>query len=277
MIPITTDLRRKLAPIFRQYRWNYLADTVLDGITGRAWGDDEDYPQVGVLEFPNIRLFVVGGNPTHPSGYDFLVGLSDYSSIVFANPGWEDCLKSIHKKRLVELERYAFTSEKLDIEHLRGLASKVPDEYKLVRLDLPLVKKLAAQKSRFSEDHFFNFASLDDFIDRGFGFAILQGEDIISLATTFMVCTRGIEIQINTREAYRGKGLATLVAAQLLAYSLELGLDPNWDAANKTSVGLATKLGYTPQGAYTMYLITETPEPGFFGKIGQKIKAIFKA
>lgn len=276
-MPITTDLRQTLIPLFSQYRWNYLVDTILDGISGKAWGDNEVVPQIGVLEFPNIRLFVVGGDPAHPAGYDFLAGLSDYSSIVFANPGWDDVLKSIHKKRLVELDRYAFTSEKLDIEYLRGFASQVPDEYKLVRLDLPLVQKLAAQKSRFSEDHFFNFASLDDFVDRGFGFAILQGEDVISLATTFMVCTRGIEIQINTREAHQGKGLATLVTAQLLTYSLELGLDPNWDAANKTSVGLATKLGYTPQGTYTMYLITETPQPGFFRKMRQDIKAIFKA
>jgi GNAT superfamily N-acetyltransferase len=277
MIPITTDFRRKLAPLFHQYRWNYLADTVLDGIAGRSWGDDEENPQVGVLEFPNIRLIVIGGNPAHPAGHDFLVGLSDYSSIVFACPGWDDVLKGIHKKRLVELERYAFTSENLDIEHLRSLTAQVPAGFELVRVDLPLVQKLAAEKSHFSEDHFFNFASLDDFIDRGFGFAILRGKEVISLATTFMVCTRGIEIQINTREAYQGKGLATLVAAQLLTYSLELGLDPNWDAANKTSVGLATKLGYTPQGTYTMHLITETPEPGFFGKVGQNIKAIFKA
>ena len=229
----------------------------MDGFTGRAWADDEANPHVGILEFPNIRLFVIAGDPTHPSGREFLAGLSDYSSMVFANPGWDDVLKNVHKKRLIELERYAFTSENLDIEHLRGLVSQVPDGYRLVRLDLPLVQKLVKEKSRFIEDHFFNFASLDDFIKYGFGFAVLKGDEVLSLATTFMVSKKGIEIQINTREAHREKGLATLVGAQILIYSLENGLDPNWDAANKTSGGLAAKLGYSPQGTYTMYLLTE--------------------
>jgi len=156
---------------------------------------------------------------------------------------------------LISLPRYAFTSEKLDVAHLRTLATKIPETYRLETMTLALAEKLASEKSRFTEDHIINFESPADFITRGFGFCMLRGDEIVGVVTTFVICDRGVEIQINVRESHHRKGLATALAAKFLLYSLEHNLDPNWDAANKSSVGLANKLGYTSQETYTMFFL----------------------
>jgi predicted GNAT family acetyltransferase len=121
-----------------------------------------------------------------------------------------------------------------------------------------------------------NFDSPEDFIARGFGFCLLHGDQIASVATTFAICSKGIEIQINTREEHQRKGLATAVAAHLIVHSLEQGLDPNWDAANESSVGLATKLGYTPQGTYPMLFYTGSRVLTALAKAGLKAKEMIE-
>ena len=256
MIAIDRKDRGKLAELFQAYKWNYLADAILEGAMGRAIADEVDEPHAAVLQAPNLQLSIVGGDAGHPSAREYIEGLPKHSALFFGAEGWEELVQSIHGGKLIEMPRYAFTSEALDLEHLRSLASRVPDGYRLVQMDLDLAQRLGEEKSRFAEDHMVNFDSPEDFIARGFGFCLLHGNQIASVATTFAVCHKGIEIQINTREQHQRKGLATVVAAHLIMHSLEKGLDPNWDAANESSVGLAAKLGYTPQGTYPMMFYT---------------------
>lgn len=248
--------REILVPLYRDYRWNYLADAVLDGMTGRAWTDDTQTPNVGVLEFPRIQLFLPGGDPTHLTARAWLEELPKPAALVFTSDGWEAALKEAHRKGIVELPRYAFTSENLRVNHLRDLVGQVPAGYTLERLNLAEARQLAQEGSRFTADHFINFNTIDKFINQGFGFCIIHEGQIVSLATTFLVCKLGVEIQINTRDGHQRKGLATVVAARLILHCLDLNLDPNWDAAIESSVGLAEKLGYTSQGEYRMFVVT---------------------
>jgi hypothetical protein len=146
-------------------------------------------------------------------------------------------------------------AENLDVDHLKLLRDRNLEELSLKKLHLGMVEKLISEKSELSEDHFMNFNSAEAFIDKGFGFAILEGERVVSLASTFVVCDGGIEIQINTRKKYEGRGLGTVVAAALIVESLARGLDPSWDAATERSAGLARKLGYTEQGEYPMFIV----------------------
>lgn len=63
----------------------------------------------------------------------------------------------------------------------------------------------------------------------------------------------GIEIEIDTREDHRRKGLAYACGAKLICECLKKGLYPSWDAQNKWSVALAEKLGYHFSHEYTAY------------------------
>ncbi len=248
--------RGLLAPLFQDYRWNYLVEAVLDGMMGRAWVDRAEHPQVAITEYPRYQFFIPAGDPDHPESRAFLAGLPKPCVLVFSSAGWESAFKEVNREGILEITRYAFTSENLRNDQLRRFASQVPAGYRLEQMHLSRARQLAEEKSRFAEDHFQNFDSIDHFINLGFGFCILQREKIVSAATTFVVCRRGIEIQINTREEHRRKGLATAVAARLMLHSLENNLNPDWDAANEVSDRLAKKLGYTPQGTYTMFVVT---------------------
>ena len=73
--------------------------------------------------------------------------------------------------------------------------------------------------------------------------------------TRILACHGGIEIEVVTREDYRRKGLAYIGAARLLLECDKRGLYPNWDAANKMSVGLAEKLGYHFSHEYVVYKV----------------------
>ena len=255
MISVDISNRGRLAKFYQGYKWNYLPDAILEGIMGEALVDDKADPRVAVLQIPKLKISIPGGDAHHPAGREFIKSLPRFSALICASQEWEELLQETLAGKLIGMQRYAFTSEKLDIDHLRKLASQIPAGYRFRRIDLSLAKQLAAERSEFASAHMRNFDSPEDFIARGFGFCALDGDQIVSAATTFVVCSKGIEIEVGTREKQRGKGLATAVSAQLLVHSLQHGLNPHWDAENKRSVGLAEKLGYMPQGTYNLWLV----------------------
>ena len=98
------------------------------------------------------------------------------------------------------------------------------------------------------------YPSLEKFIERNFGFYIRDRNIIASLALAATpLYNNEFEIQIETDPAYRRKGLAMIVCAKLIQYSLENGLTPLWDADNEPSVNLAKKLGFTDPEQYDVY------------------------
>lgn len=247
----------KYAAFFSDFEWNYVPQAILEGVYGEVQVDDPRDPHVVALAQPKLKLFVLGGNPQHPAARSFVEGTPAPAVFFYASEAWETWLKEILAGGYIEDQRYAFTSDALDRDHLTRLAAAVPEGYRAARLDFALAEQLLAERSEFASSHMVNFDSTEDFIERGFGWCLLHGDEIASVASTFMVCSRGIEIQINTREAHRQKGLATITAANLMLESLERGLTPNWDAANLNSGGLAQKLGCVPQGEYSIIIKTK--------------------
>ena len=202
---ISEDNRKNLSKLFQSYKWNYLPNSIIDGYMGRALVDDENTPQVAVLEAQGIHLSILAGDPSHPLAYNYIHSLAKFTALLFASDGWEELINKVHEGKLMRITRYAFSSEKLDIDYLQKLITQLPDSYRLVQMDLNSAHKLKIERSGFSSDHLLNFKSPQDFIERGFGFCILSGSEIVSVATTFAVCDKGIEIQINTRKKTREK------------------------------------------------------------------------
>ena len=249
--------RHKVASLFESYDWNYMAAAILDGHHGEVLVDDLESPEIAVLRLPSLNLMIVGGDPASPSARSFCSGLSRRSILFFVDrhEEWVKLGREYHGAAFFELSRYAFTSNLLDPAHIHRLRDRPLDGLVLAPMGIGLATQLKAEKGEFAEDHLGNFASLEEFTEKGFGFVILDGDEIVSVASTFVVCDAGIEIQINTRKKYQDRGLGTVVGAALIAESLERGLDPNWDAASERSAGLARKFGYTDQGEYKMVIV----------------------
>lgn len=81
---------------------------------------------------------------------------------------------------------------------------------------------------------------------------LYQGE-IVSGASSYSAYRGGIEVEIDTREDFRRKGLAAVCGAQLILNCLKRGIYPSWDAHNRESLALAEKLGYAFSHSYTAY------------------------
>lgn len=96
-----------------------------------------------------------------------------------------------------------------------------------------------------------------DYARLGMGVAVLEGEELVAGASSYSRYKEGIEIEIDTREDHRRKGLAFACGAQLILNCLDRRLYPSWDAQNLWSVALAEKLGYHFDSPYTAYEITE--------------------
>lgn len=191
MIAIDKDDTRKLYKLFEAFKWNYLPDAILEGTMGRAIADDAENPHAAVLEAPNLKLSILGGDAGHPSAREYIEQLPRMAALLFASEGWEELVQSIHGGKVMARPRYAFTSEKLDIEQIRTLGSQIPDGYRIAQMALALARRLGGEKGEFAEDHMANFLSPEEFTRRGFGFCLLHGDEFASVATTFAICHSG--------------------------------------------------------------------------------------
>lgn len=248
--------RLKLSGLFQGHLGGLIPQAILDGHLGRALASSN--LEFAVLDIPKTRLAVLGGDPSHPDAKAYLKSLPRFSQVFYSHEDFVDIAQDVHPGKWIELERYAFSAETLDLEHLESLKGKCPKDFTIRKIDLSLAQQLKQRKNRFAAAHGMGFSSLEDFMTRGFGYCALQKGEIACIGSSFVVCDTGIEIQIDTKKKFQGHGLASAVAAYLIVDCLERNLIPSWDAATPISARFAEKLGYTPQGKYTMLAFTNS-------------------
>ncbi len=253
MKAITETKQLDLAHYFPEYAGSCMAAAIFEGHMGQVLANDAQRPDVLVLNMPKIKLNIVGGDASHPAARAYLETLPNFSQLLFGAPGWKDLFTALHAGKLVVRKRYAFSSQHLAAEPLRALRAQLAPEFTMKQIDLPRAEQIAAQREEITKEQLFGFKSAEDFMARGIGFCVLDGERMVCIAAAGAASSKGIEIQINTDSKYRGKGLASAAAAELILWCLEHGVEPHWDAATEISAGLAAKLGYTPLGAYDNY------------------------
>lgn len=94
------------------------------------------------------------------------------------------------------------------------------------------------------------------FLERGFGFCILQDEKIAAECVSIFKSDQFAEIDIATHPDYQGKGLARLVATYFIEHCIQNGITPCWDCDmdNIPSQRLASKLGFDHPVEYVLYV-----------------------
>lgn len=97
---------------------------------------------------------------------------------------------------------------------------------------------------------------METFIECGVGFCVMHGRRPISAAFSGLpIEDDQFDVQVYTVDnpKYRRRGFATVASAALIEYSLENGLEPEWDAQNEPSIKIALKLGYTDPVKFDVY------------------------
>jgi RimJ/RimL family protein N-acetyltransferase len=99
--------------------------------------------------------------------------------------------------------------------------------------------------------------SVDEFLDKSFGFVPIRGQEVIGWCLSEYNCGDRCEVGIATAEGYRRQGLATAIASAFVEYARAHGIaHVGWhcDAGNAGSNATARKLGFTHALAYPAYL-----------------------
>ena len=76
-------------------------------------------------------------------------------------------------------------------------------------------------------------------------------------AGTYVACAGAIEIEADTREDHRRRGLARACCARLILACLDRGITPGWDAHTPASLSLAEQLGYRLESPYPAFAVSE--------------------
>ena len=108
-------------------------------------------------------------------------------------------------------------------------------------------------KERWSADLVANTVSIEDRFPRAFGFIARLDGKIVGGVGCYTVYASGIEVEIDTREGYRRRGIATELAKRMLVECKKRSLECHWDAMNAESAALARKIGFLPDRTYWCY------------------------
>ena len=135
---------------------------------------------------------------------------------------------------------------------MNGLA----DGYELRKIDSEIYDMCIVDP--VTADFVSSFDTKERYLELGRGMVILKDGRIVSGASSYTSYREGIEIEVDTVEEERRKGLASVACAALILDCLRDGLYPSWDAQNMGSVHLSEKFGYEFDHEYAAYELNRT-------------------
>lgn len=239
----------KVASLFGNWE-ETLIWSCLQGMMGKIYADDLDDPAAAMAIIGDFAFFA--GKPgIELVSYKPAWCAQSFLIMVPQNELWQTTITQFYGTKAKIVSRYAikkgphiFDKEKLE----RAIAS-LPEQYSLSMIDERLYQMCKAES--WSADLVSQFPTYESYRELGLGAVVCKDGRIVSGASSYSRYRDGIEIEIDTREDCRRKGLAYACGARLILECLKRGLYPSWDAQNKGSVALAEKLGYHFSHAYT--------------------------
>lgn len=262
MVELNKQQAKSIEEIFG-YTEETLILSFIQGHMGRGWADDLSNPSCAQILVGDF-CYVAGDY--NADGAETLVrNIPSYYKkpallMVPQNEAWGRVIEACHQGKLSKFTRYAIKKEKdcFSREKLHSYIEMLPARFKLARIDEDLYYRTS--QLDFAKDFCSNFSSAEDYLARGLGFCVLDGDEIdndniVCGASSYSVYDNGIEIEIATKKEYRRQGLAVACAAKLILECMDRDIYPSWDAANMASVALAEKLGYHFDYEYDTYEI----------------------
>lgn len=177
----------------------------------------------------------------------------DFIIIVPQNVEWADLIEKCYGDKAKKVTRYAIKKEAdiFDAEKLKQAIICLPDGYELKIIEE--AEYNMCRENGWANDLVSQYKDYNTYKALGLGVAVLKDGELVAGASSYSTYDKGIEVEIDTREDHRRKGLAYASGAKLILECLEKGLYPSWDAQNKWSVALAQKLVYHFSHEYVAY------------------------
>lgn len=226
----------------------------LQGVMGHLYADSVPAPNSAMAMLGDFCFFAGTPNMELVS-YKPEWCKQDFLIMTAASPDWFPLIENVYGDKAGKVSRFAFKKEAdvFDRVRLTALADAVPGKFVLQMIDRNLFDD--CRKQAWSRDFVSLFAGYEEYQRIGLGVVALKDGKPAAGASSYSSYQGGIEIEIDTKEEYRRRGLATACGARLILECLDRGLYPSWNAQNRWSVALAEKLGYHFDHEYTAYEI----------------------
>jgi len=255
----------KARPLFKELDYNLIISAVIEGTSpGRIYVDDVGNPKTAFL--CSVEGYYLVGrvdNDAFNKALNRLVfgkffagdtvrrGETDIS-IGFHPFSWEDKMEVIFRGRVpLKTVRIHYVCSELKAVEWRD---EIPAGFSIQRVDRRLLRNPSVKIPDHATDWMeINWGSVDDFLQKGFGFFMLHGLEVVSWCIADCVSGDACEIGIHTRPDHRRRGLATLTAAATVDYCLSHGFTSvGWhcDEYNAGSRGVAEKVGFELERKY---------------------------
>lgn len=221
----------------------------LQKVMGKIYVTDLEEPQ-SALAFVGCFAFY-GGEPDREL---VMHKTADFVIMTPRNEEWADCIEDCFPNAK-KISRYAIKKDtKFDKDLLHKLTGRLPEGYELKDIDANIYDMCLSDPA--TRDFVSSFESKEKYLDIGRGVVVMKSGRIVAGASSYTRYNEGIEIEVDTVEGERRKGLATAASAALILRCIDEGLYPSWDAQNMNSVHLAEKLGYELDYEYTAYEVS---------------------
>jgi RimJ/RimL family protein N-acetyltransferase len=235
---------------------------VLDGRhAGRVFVDDSVAPSAAYVWTPWGYHYLLGdcSDPTFISALRTKLAdeLQPYSAaqgepdilLTLVPDSWESALGDLlPTPDVLKLYRSTFTFDRSKFQTIFDRHPNIPSDFSMERINKQLAQQLVG-------DICATWRSVDDFLEYGLGYCLLDGHTIVSSCLSAFVARGVVEIGVSTQNQYRRKGYANLTATSCINHCLENGWIPHWECFwdNQPSIGLAHKLGFKSTGENPIY------------------------
>lgn len=226
----------------------------LQKVMGEIYVDDVDCPQSAMAVLGDF-CFLTGEANWELVSYKPGSCQQDFIIMIPGNADWFPLIEQYYAGRAKKVKRYAMKKEPavFQPERLQAIVQGLPTEYKLQLMDEEVYQMCRTQD--WSRDLVSQYNDYQTYEKLGLGVVILKEKELVAGASSYSSYEQGIEIEIDTKETYRRRGLAKVCGAKLILECLKRKLYPSWDAQNPGSAALAEKLGYHFDHEYTAYEI----------------------
>ncbi len=251
-----------VVPLLKDIKQTVLPYAVCEGYNpGRVFVDDVNHPetvmiwtpvgyyflvlnQVQVLDELSKLLtetFIPASKAIGETGFILVASLDDWQEKTSALLG---------NREIIEIFRRPFSFNADKFTARGNWRAQIPDGFQLKRVNESLAEKAGVLGS---------WASPDDFMAHGIGYALMDGDRIASLCTSVFASSTHVEIDVHTEAEYRRRGFASITASALVEECLQKGKQPNWECfwENEESTALALKLGFEQLPDYPVYFWEE--------------------
>lgn len=129
---------------------------------------------------------------------------------------------------------------------------KLNDGYELKRIDTSNYDLLSGHIVPT-----FSWKSKEDFLNKGFGFCIMNKSEFVSCAFSAGISKNYVDIGVETAHVFKGNGFGKVVSNAMIAEILKRGQMPIWECntTNEASMRLACSVGFKVKGIHPLYVV----------------------